>query len=111
MHERISYVLGGRYDILRLWLAETARKGEQPLDHFLSRLFGEILSQRGHGFHDDLDAARVAATLVESVQKFRQGVVGGQESAGFDTAPAGTPTLTPALSPRERESSQADSVI
>ncbi len=75
MHERISYVLGGRYDTLRLWLADSTRKGEQPLDHFLSRLFGEILSQRGHGFHDDLDAARVAATLVESVQKFRQGMV------------------------------------
>lgn len=86
MHERISYVLGGRYDTLRLWLAETARKAEQPLDHFLSRLFGEILSQRGHGFHDDLDAARVAATLVESVQKFRQGV------AGFDTPPAAAAT-------------------
>jgi hypothetical protein len=91
MHERISYVLGGRYDILRLWLAETARKGEQPLDHFLSRLFGEILSQRGHGFHDDLDAARVAATLVESVQKFRQGMVGFDTAqTGFDTAQ--TPT-------------------
>jgi len=80
MRERISYVLGGRYDALRLWLADSMRKGEQPLDHFLSRLFGEILSQRGYGFHDDLDAARVAATLVESVQKFRQGL------AGFDTA-------------------------
>jgi len=97
MHERISYVLGGRYDTLRLWLAETARKAEQPLDHFLSRLFGEILSQRGHGFHDDLDAARVAATLVESVQKFRQG-------AGFDTPPAGTATqpTDASLSPWER---------
>ncbi len=78
MRERISYVLGGRYDTLRLWLSDVQRKGEQPLDHFLSRLFGEILSQRGHGFHDDLDAARAAATLVESVQKFRQGM------AGFD---------------------------
>lgn len=76
MRERISYVLGGRYDTLRLWLADALRKGEQPLDHFLSRLFGEILSQRGYGFHEDLDAARVAATLVESVQKFRQAMVG-----------------------------------
>jgi hypothetical protein len=83
MRERISYVLGGRYDTLRLWLSDAQRKGEQPLDHFLSRLFGEILSQRGHGFHDDLDAARAAATLVESVQKFRQGMV------GFDASAAG----------------------
>ena len=71
MRERISYVLGGRFDTIRLWLSY-ARKPEQPLDHFLSRLFGEILSQRGLGFHDDFDAARVAANLVESVQKFRQ---------------------------------------
>ncbi|HSN77761.1 MAG TPA: hypothetical protein VL334_22020, partial [Anaerolineae bacterium] len=96
MHERISYVLGGRYDTLRLWLADTLRKGEQPLDHFLSRLFGEILSQRGHGFHDDLDAARVAATLVESVQKFRQGV------AGFDTAQTGFDTPQTATQPTAR---------
>jgi hypothetical protein len=92
MHERISYVLGGRYDTLRLWLAETGRKGEQPLDHFLSRLFGEILSQRGHGFHDDLDAARVAATLVESVQKFRQGIAQDREAVEFTAASLKAPT-------------------
>jgi hypothetical protein len=74
MRERISYVLGGRFDTIRLWLSDYARKPEQPLDHFLSRLFGEILSQRGFGFHDQIDAARVAANLVESVQKFRQGL-------------------------------------
>jgi hypothetical protein len=98
MRERISYVLGGRYDTLRLWLADSMRKGEQPLDHFLSRLFGEILSQRGHGFHDDLDAARVAATLVESVQKFRQAMV------GFDTPPtaAAQQPTDGSLSPGER---------
>ncbi len=73
MHERISYVLGGRYDTVRLWLAESMRRGEVPLDHFLSRLFGEVLSQGGYGFHADFDAANVAANLVESVQKFRRG--------------------------------------
>jgi len=93
MRQRISYVLGGRYDALRLWLGDSLRKGEQPLDHFLSRLFGEILSQRGYGFHDDLDAARVAATLVESVQKFRQGMASFDPAqTGFDTAPTGFDT-------------------
>ncbi len=125
MRERISYVLGGRYDALRLWLADSLRKGEQPLDHFLSRLFGEILSQRGYGFHDDLDAARVAATLVESVQKFRQGMTDfAPAPAGFDTAPAGsgaaqtgfataqTPTqpTDASLSPRERAGVRAASL-
>jgi hypothetical protein len=41
------------------------------LDHFLSRLFGEVLAQPGFGFHRDLDAGRVAANLIESVRKFR----------------------------------------
>ena len=41
------------------------------LDHFLSRLFGEVLSQVGYGFHHNYDAGEVAANLIESVQKFR----------------------------------------
>jgi hypothetical protein len=109
MRERISYVLGGRYDTLRLWLADAQRKGEQPLDHFLSRLFGEILSQRGHGFHDDLDAARVAATLVESVQKFRQGMAGFDTAqTGFDTPQTATQPTDASLSPWERVGVRAE---
>jgi hypothetical protein len=42
-----------------------------PLDHFLRKLFGEVLSQPGFGFHRNSDAARVASSLIESVQKFR----------------------------------------
>jgi hypothetical protein len=75
--ERISYLLGGRYDELRQWLQETidrpaeARPGE-GLDHFMSRLFGEVLSQPGFGFHRDFDAGATAAMLIESIRKFRQ---------------------------------------
>jgi hypothetical protein len=73
MQERITYLLGGRYDELRRWL-ETyqAEDTSEPLDFFLSRLFGEVLSQPGFGFHHDLDAGAVAANLIESVQKFRR---------------------------------------
>jgi hypothetical protein len=80
MQERISYLLGARYDELWRWLqeyiteAETDREAES-LDHFLSRLFGEILSQPGFGFHRNLDAGRVAANLIESVQKFHRAFV------------------------------------
>ncbi len=83
--ERISYLLGGRYDELRRWLQayiEAGRDGlSRPeatevattnLDHFLSRLFGEVLSQPGFGFHHDFDAGAVAANLIESIQKFRR---------------------------------------
>ena len=51
MQERITYLLGERYERLRLWLAEYSQMPELELDHFLSRLFGEVLSQPGFGFH------------------------------------------------------------
>ncbi|MCB0238234.1 MAG: hypothetical protein KDH08_06230 [Anaerolineae bacterium] len=85
MHERISYVLGGRYDTLRVWLADLQRRrSPATLDHFLSRLFGEVLSQAGFGFHDNFDASQAAANLVESVQKFRQAVAEAGESSQDD---------------------------
>jgi len=131
MQERITFVLGGRYEDLRAWIedyiagsqaslprafpesapspvpgatlrqaqdsafagvaslatppgtgAESVFKGypgDLPkmgrgaveFDHFLSRLFGEVLSQAGYGFHRSYDAGEVAANLIESVQKFR----------------------------------------
>jgi superfamily I DNA/RNA helicase len=71
MQERITYLLGNRYETLRLWLESYIQEGPQPLDHFLRRLFGEVLSQTGFKFHRDIDAARVTSSLIESVQKFR----------------------------------------
>lgn len=71
--ERLTASLGLRYATLREWLLEYQQQTEKlPLDHFWRRLFGEVLSQPGFGFHDNLDAVRVAATLVESAFKFRQ---------------------------------------
>ncbi len=71
MQERITYALGERYSALRNWLI-LYRDGESsPLDYFLRKLFGEILSQPDFGFHSNLDAVKVAASLIESVQKFR----------------------------------------
>lgn len=71
VQQRITYLLGGRYEALRLWLEQYSADPAEELDHFLSRLFGELLSQPGYHFHEDYDAARVAANLIESVQKFR----------------------------------------
>ena len=71
MQERLTFVLGGRYERLRAWIVDYIAETPTPLDHFLSRLFGEVLSQEGFKFHRDYDAGRVAANLVESVQKFR----------------------------------------
>jgi hypothetical protein len=42
----------------------------------MNRLFGEILSQPGFGFHNDLDSGNTVASLIESIQKFRWAVGG-----------------------------------
>ncbi len=71
--ERISFLLGARYDALLHWLQ--AYQSEPPplvLDLFFGRLFDELLGRPGYGFHRDYDAAAAAASLIESVLKFRQ---------------------------------------
>ncbi len=71
VQERITYRYGQRYETLRQWLEDYRQAERLDLDHFLSRLFGEVLSQPGFGFHVNYDAGAVAANLIESVQKFR----------------------------------------
>ena len=72
VQERLTFVFGQQYEVLRNWLEEYRTRPVEPLDHFLRRLFGEVLSQNGFGFHRNFDAARTAASLIESIQKFRQ---------------------------------------
>ncbi len=69
--ERITFTFGNRYSMLRNWILNYREEQPLPLDHFLRRFFGEILAQPGFGFHRNLDAARVAASLIESIRKFR----------------------------------------
>jgi hypothetical protein len=76
VQERITYLLGGRFDELRRWLEDYKAGDVVPLDHFFSRLFGELLSRVGYGFHKDLDAGRMAANLIESARKFREVAAG-----------------------------------
>ncbi len=77
MQARITYVAGGYYERLRTWLAEYRQGPLLPLDHLFSRMFGEVLSQPGYGFHGDWEAARVADELIESARKFRQALFPG----------------------------------
>jgi hypothetical protein len=70
VQERITYRLGERYEQLRQWL-EASRAQEDPLDYFLSRLFGEVLSTSGFGFHTSYDAGQATANLIDSVRNFR----------------------------------------
>ncbi len=72
VQERITFLVGNRYTTLRDWLLAYRESEELPFDHFLRKLFGEVLSQPGFGFHTDFDSVRVASSLVESVKNFRQ---------------------------------------
>jgi hypothetical protein len=51
MRRRISEVFGARYDQLRTWIEEYKTGPQAPIDVFFSRLFGEVLSLKGFGFH------------------------------------------------------------
>ncbi len=82
--ERITYVLGEKFDHLRLWLEEYRQSGSLELDHFISRLFGEVLSQPGYGFHSSFDRGQVTSNLVESIRKFRRVVGSSLSEAGVD---------------------------
>ncbi len=72
--ERITFRLGNTYEQLHEWLDAYTQSTPDELDHFFSRLFGEVLSQPGFGFHVDYDAGEVTANLIESVRKFRWAV-------------------------------------
>jgi hypothetical protein len=72
VQERITFSVGNRYSVLRDWILAYREAEQLPLDHFLRKLFGEVLSQPGFGYHTNFDSVRVAASLVESVKKFRQ---------------------------------------
>lgn len=72
VQERITFIVGNRYMVLREWLLGYREGEELPFDHFLRKLFGEVLSQPGFGFHTDFDSVRVASSLVDSVRHFRQ---------------------------------------
>lgn len=71
MQERITYHLGGKIEALRSWLLNYQSQPAQPLDIFMSMLFGEVLSQNGFGLSGDFEAAGVIARVIHSIQEFR----------------------------------------
>ena len=86
MQARITFSIGNRFEFLREWLQSYLSADPVDLDIFLSRLFGEVLSQKGFGFHDDFEASRLCSQLIVSIQKFRRLVqdciAWGDESLG-----------------------------
>ncbi len=71
--ERVSPILGERYDRLRNWLERSVDNPDNDgLDYFFQSLFGDVLSQTGFGFHDDFEASASADNLVTSARNFRR---------------------------------------
>ena len=69
--DRITFYFGNRYQELISWLVEYANQPSIPLDYFFIHLFGEVLSQPGFGFHDELTKATITNQIIQSIQKFR----------------------------------------
>lgn len=74
--DRITYLAGERYEQLRQWLNLYTSEPPLPLDVFFSRLFGELLTRPGFGFHNRMPAGEMTANLMESARKFRQTALG-----------------------------------
>ena len=72
MQSRITFELGERYDRLQRWLRLYIESGGvDAIDIFFRRIFGELLSRPGYGFHGDIDAGNIAMNLVDSARNFR----------------------------------------
>ena len=72
MQDRITFELGERYDRLCRWLQRYIDEGgADAIDIFFKRIFGELLSRSGFGFHGNIDAGNISMNLVDSARNFR----------------------------------------
>ncbi len=81
----ITYKVGEMYERLRGWMEMYQSEPVLELDIFFRRLFGELLSQPGFGFHSSPSAGEVTANLIESAAKFRQNI----ENVAINDQPIG----------------------
>jgi len=114
MQERISFRLGEKLNAFALWFQEYQSSEPAPLDVFISRCFGELLSQPDFNFHNNYDAARDIAQLIHSIREFRcfANTVFGMDpiEAGFEYLQTIQSGLLPA-SFQNGPSIEADSVV
>jgi superfamily I DNA/RNA helicase len=116
---RIGYRIGQRYDALREWLDSYRALSENahglPLDHFLRLLFDEKLAQKGYGLHNNFEAARIAAQLIDSIQHFRQTLYADHNSdwaaLGREYLQMASQRLLPALHAQSWQDEQADAIL
>jgi hypothetical protein len=82
--DKVGWTVREPYISLRRWLEACRDHEAEPVDLFVTRLFGELLSQPGFGCHRNRDRARSCGRLVESAQKFRL-AVGRQDDLSDET--------------------------
>lgn len=119
MQKRITFLVGERFEMLREWLesykAQVEHEGAVPLDHFLRRLFGELLTQPGFGFHTDLEAGRIAAQLIQSAGQFRRALYPGEDqdwaASSREYLDLINKRLLPALFAQSWQDEEADAVF
>ena len=70
MAERVTFQTGEKYETIRGWLAAVRQLETDDLPGFFSRCFGELLSQKGFGFHRSYDMADATERLIESAREF-----------------------------------------
>jgi hypothetical protein len=71
LQECITFSIGQKLEKLFRWISEYRQGPVLPLDIFIQRLFGEILSQPDFRLHNDMDAANDISRLINSVRTFR----------------------------------------
>lgn len=72
MQERITFSVGEKLQAIREWIEAYKAKPPQPLDVFLSMLYGELLSQTSFSLNTDYQAAESIAKVILSMRNFRQ---------------------------------------
>ena len=71
VQERLTHRLGAHLQTAHKWLQTYHDAPVDEIDVFWHRLFGELLSRRGFGFHDEPTAAEITANLIDSARNFR----------------------------------------
>jgi len=71
LQETITFAIGEKLALLSAWMTDYFENGVAPLDIFLQRLFGEVLSQPSFALHTDLDAANDISRIIRSIRLFR----------------------------------------
>ncbi len=82
MWEKVGFRLRAPYKALSDWMAAYIAREPDTLAVFLSRLFGDILSQPGFALHRNTQGARAYGRLVESALKFGSAVAEAEAHGG-----------------------------